>query len=109
MRSPGEARERVPARSQGDPIDHHEPLSVDDDLRSCLATIQAPIIMMSQSRQETKDRMRSRHDDLVNLEAELHIRHLHEKVDHLLSRQWQRLIEIQEVKFDLLVELAGHR
>ena len=58
---------------------------------SCLAAVQAPVIMMSQNRQEAKDRLRSQHDYQVNLKAELEIRHLHEKVDHLLSHQWERL------------------
>ena len=58
---------------------------------SCLAAIQAPIIMMSQKRQEAKDRLRSQNDYRVNLKAELEIRHLHEKLDHLISRQWQKL------------------
>ena len=58
---------------------------------SCLAAIQAPVIMMSQNRQEAKDRLRSQHDYQVNLKAELEIRHLHEKIDHLLSHQWERL------------------
>lgn len=52
---------------------------------SCLAAIQAPIIMMSQKRQEEKDRLRSQHDYQINLKAELEIRHLHEKTDHLLN------------------------
>jgi uncharacterized membrane protein len=73
---------------------------------SCLAAIQAPIIMMSQNRQEAKDRLRSQHDYQVNLKAELEIRHLHEKIDHLLSRQWERLVQIQEVQLDLLSELG---
>ena len=75
-------------------------------LLSCLAAIQAPIIMMSQNRQEAKDRLRSQHDYQVNLKAELEIRHLHEKVDHLLSHQWERLVQIQEVQLDLLSELG---
>lgn len=69
---------------------------------SCLAAIQAPIIMMSQKRQEAKDRLRSLSDYRVNLKAELEIRHLHEKIDHLVSRQWQKLAEIQELQIDLL-------
>ncbi|MEW6517657.1 MAG: DUF1003 domain-containing protein [candidate division FCPU426 bacterium] len=73
---------------------------------SCLAAIQAPIIMMSQNRQETKDRLRSEHDYQVNLKAELEIRHLNEKVDHLLSHQWDRLAQIQEIQLDLLAELG---
>jgi uncharacterized membrane protein len=73
---------------------------------SCIAAIQAPIIMMSQNRQEAKDRLRSEHDYRVNLKAELEIRHLHEKIDHLLMTQWQRLLEIQEVQTELMEELA---
>ena len=74
---------------------------------SCLAAIQAPVIMMSQNRQEAKDRMRSEHDYRINLKAELEIRHLHEKVDHLLSRQWERLAEIQQIQIELLSEVAA--
>jgi uncharacterized membrane protein len=73
---------------------------------SCIAAFQAPVIMMSQNRQEAKDRLRSQHDYQVNLKAELEIRHLHEKVDHLLSHQWERLVQIQEVQLDLLTELG---
>lgn len=74
---------------------------------SCLAAIQAPIIMMSQNRQEAKDRLRSEHDYRVNLKAELEIRNLHEKLDHLITHQWQRLLEIQEIQTDLMEELAS--
>jgi uncharacterized membrane protein len=73
---------------------------------SCLAAIQAPIIMMSQNRQEAKDRLRSQHDYQVNLKAELEIRHLHEKLDHLLLQQWERLAQIQEIQLELMSELA---
>jgi uncharacterized membrane protein len=73
---------------------------------SCLAAIQAPVIMMSQNRQEAKDRLRSQHDYQVNLKAELEIRHLHDKIDHLLSHQWDRLAEIQEIQLDLLSEIG---
>ncbi len=76
---------------------------------SCLAAIQAPVIMMSQNRQEAKDRLRSQHDYQVNLKAELEIRHLHDKIDHLLSNQWERLVEIQQIQIDLLSELAHLR
>lgn len=72
---------------------------------SCLAALQAPIILMSQKRQEAKDRLRSEHDYIVNLKAELEIRHLHEKLDHLLLNQWQRLLEIQEMQMELLEDL----
>ena len=78
-------------------------------LLSCLAAIQAPIIMMSQNRQEAKDRIRSQHDYKVNLKAELEIRHLHEKLDHLLSHQWDRLVQIQELQLELLSDLGAKK
>jgi uncharacterized membrane protein len=74
---------------------------------SCLAAIQAPVIMMSQNRQEAKDRLRSEHDYRINLKAELEIRHLHDKVDHLLSRQWERLAEIQQIQIERLAEVGA--
>ena len=69
---------------------------------STLAAIQAPIIMMSQNRQEDRDRMRSEQDYKINLKAELEIKHLNEKMDHLLHYQWQRLLEIQQLQIDLM-------
>jgi uncharacterized membrane protein len=69
---------------------------------SCLASIQAPIIMMSQNRQEDKDRDRAEHDYKVNLKAEVEIRMLHEKLDHLLLHQNKRLMEIQKVQMEML-------
>jgi uncharacterized membrane protein len=76
---------------------------------SCIAAVQAPVIMMSQNRVEARDRLRADHDYRVNLKAELEIRHLHEKLDHLLSHQWERLIEVQQVQIELLEELAAAR
>lgn len=76
---------------------------------SCLAAVQAPIIMMSQKRQEAKDRLRSSNDYLINLKAELEIRHLHEKIDHLLTRQWQRLTELQTLQIELMEEISTLR
>lgn len=73
---------------------------------SCLAAIQAPIIMMSQKRQEAKDRLRSENDYRVNLKAELEIRHLHEKIDHILTRQWERLAEIQQIQLEMMQDPA---
>jgi uncharacterized membrane protein len=73
---------------------------------SCLASVQAPIIIMSQNRQEAKDRLRSQHDYQVNLKAELEIRNLHDKMDHLLSHQWNRLAQIQEIQLDMLSEIG---
>ena len=72
---------------------------------SCLASIQAPIIMMSQNRQEQKDRMRGEHDYKINLKAELEIKLLSEKMDHLLLHQSRKLLEIQEVQTDYLEDL----
>lgn len=69
---------------------------------SCIAALQAPIIMMSQKRQEAKDRLRALNDFEINLKAELEIRHLHEKIDHLISRQWQRLAEIQQLQLEIM-------
>lgn len=76
---------------------------------SCLAAMQAPIIMMSQNRQEAKDRIRSQHDYQVNLKAEMEIRQLHEKIDHLLSHQWERLVQIQELQIEMLSDLSGKK
>jgi uncharacterized membrane protein len=72
---------------------------------SCLAAIQAPIIMMSQNRQEEKDRRRAEHDYKINLKAELEIKLLSEKIDHLLVHQNKKLLEIQEVQTDYLDDL----
>jgi uncharacterized membrane protein len=72
---------------------------------SCIAAIQAPVIMMSQGRQETRDRLHAQRDYQVNLKAELEIRHLHQKIDHLLSHQWERLVEIQEIQMELINEV----
>jgi len=74
---------------------------------SCLAAIQAPVIMMSQNRQEAKDRLRGEHDYRVNLKAELEIRHLNAKMDQLLTHQWRRLMEIQQIQMDLMGEFMG--
>lgn len=76
---------------------------------SCLAALQAPIIMMSQNRQEAKDRFRAENDYRVNLKAELEIRHIQQKVDHLLMNQWQRLMQVQDVQMQLLEELVPNR
>ncbi|MBS1517346.1 MAG: DUF1003 domain-containing protein [Bacteroidetes bacterium] len=72
---------------------------------SCLAAIQAPIIMMSQNRQEQKDRERGEHDYKINLKAELEIKLLSEKIDHLLVHQNKKLLEIQELQTDYLEDL----
>jgi uncharacterized membrane protein len=76
---------------------------------SALASLQAPVIMMSQNRQEAKDRARGEHDYKINLKAELEIRHLHEKLDHLLIQQSQRLFEIQQIQLELMEEFVAKR
>jgi len=73
---------------------------------SCIAAMQAPIIMMSQNRQESKDRLRAEHDYQVNLKAEIEIRQLHIKLDQLLNHSWQRLLEIQRVQMDIMEDIS---
>jgi uncharacterized membrane protein len=76
---------------------------------STLAAVQAPIILMSQNRMEARDRLRSENDYKINLKAELEIRHLHEKIDHLVKQQWQRLVEIQQIQLELMEELSERK
>ncbi len=76
---------------------------------SCVAALQAPLIMMSQGRQEAKDRLRSENDYRVNLKAELEIRHLHEIIEQHLGSQWERLSELQEMQLELFDEISGSR
>lgn len=76
---------------------------------STLAALQAPIIMMSQNRQEAKDRSRSEHDYQINLKAELEIRTLHQKIDHLLTHQWERLVQIQQIQLELMNEIQKQK
>ena len=75
---------------------------------SCLAALQAPVIMMSQNRQEAKDRLRAEHDFEINLKAEIEIRKLHERMDHLLMHQWQHLMDIQQLQVNLMEEINQH-
>ena len=58
---------------------------------------------------KSKDRLRSQHDYRVNLKAELEIRQLHDKIDHLLSHQWERLVEIQQIQIELMTEMTRTR
>ncbi|MFD1630121.1 DUF1003 domain-containing protein [Pseudopedobacter beijingensis] len=74
-------------------------------LLSCLAAFQAPIIMMSQNRQEEKDRRRAEEDYLVNLKAEIEIKTLHEKIDLLITEQMETLLQIQKVHVDRINQL----
>jgi len=73
---------------------------------SCLAAIQAPVIMMSQNRTTERDRAQAEEDFRVNLKAEMEVASLHEKLDHLLHDQWERLIELQELQLDILAEIS---
>lgn len=72
---------------------------------SCLAALQAPVIMMSQNRQEEKDRERAKKDYMINLKSELEIRMLDEKLDHLIMRQQKELIEIQKVQVEMMNDI----
>jgi uncharacterized membrane protein len=69
---------------------------------SCIAALQAPVIMMSQNRQEEKDRERAKKDYKINLKSELEIRELHEKIDHLIINYQQDLLEIQNTQIQML-------
>lgn len=72
---------------------------------SMLAALQAPVIMMSQNRQEEKDRIRAKNDYMINLKSELEIRMLHEKIDHLIMHQQEELLEIQKVQIDMMQDI----
>jgi len=72
---------------------------------STLAAIQAPVIMMSQNRQEAKDRERAQKDYMVNLKSELEIRMLHEKIDHLTQKQQQEVLEIQKIQMEMIKDI----
>jgi uncharacterized membrane protein len=72
---------------------------------SCLAALQAPVIMMSQNRQEEKDRERAKKDYMINLKSELEIRMLHEKIDHFIMHQQQELLEIQKTQIEMMNDI----
>lgn len=72
---------------------------------SCIAALQAPVIMMSQNRQEEKDRKRSENDYLINLKAEMGIRSLHQKMDLLLGEHIKVLYEMQVENYQVLSEI----
>jgi uncharacterized membrane protein len=76
-------------------------------LLSCIAALQAPVIMMSQNRQSEKDREKAQNDYMINLKSELEIRMLHEKLDHLILHQEQSLIEIQKVQIDMMNDILA--
>lgn len=72
---------------------------------SMLAALQAPVIMMSQNRQESKDRDRAKKDYMINLKSELEIEMLHEKIDHLIINEQQELLEIHKTQLEILSEI----
>jgi uncharacterized membrane protein len=76
---------------------------------SCLAALQAPVIMMSQNRQEARDRMRAENDYKVNLKAELEVRAISDKLDQLIHHQWEHLLEIQQIQIEMIDDLVGQR
>jgi len=76
---------------------------------SLLAAVQAPIILMSQNRQEARDRMRAESDYKVNLKAELEVRAVGEKLDQLVHHQWAHLLEIQQIQIEMIEDMMERR
>ncbi len=74
---------------------------------SCVAAIQAPVIMMSQNRQSERDRIDARHDYEINLKAEMEVMGLHTKVDELRDSQWAALVAFQERQIALLLDIQA--
>jgi uncharacterized membrane protein len=72
---------------------------------SCIAALQAPVIMMSQNRQEEKDRKRAENDYLINLKAEMEIKALNQKIELLIQEQFQTLFESQELQLKILKKI----
>jgi uncharacterized membrane protein len=91
----------TPARDNFDPY----PFILMNLILSCIAALQAPVIMMSQNRQEEKDRKRAENDYLINLKAELEIKALNQKIELLIQEQVQTLFESQEVQLEILKKL----
>jgi uncharacterized membrane protein len=76
---------------------------------SMLAAVQAPVILMSQNRQEDRDRMRAENDYQVNLKAELEIRAMNEKLDQLIHQQWAHLLEVQQIQMEMIEDMGGRK
>ena len=92
-----------PNREEFDPY----PFILMNLILSCIAALQAPIIMMSQNRKEEKDRKRSENDYLINLKAELEIRGLHQKIDLLLEEQIKILFDSQAKQLEILQRIEN--
>jgi len=75
---------------------------------SCIAALQAPIIMMSQNRQATSDREHAEYDFKVNLKAETEVRLLHKKLDHLLAHQHRNMAELFQLQLDIMQQMQQH-
>ena len=91
---------------KGDEFDPY-PFILMNLILSCIAALQAPIVMMSQNRQEEKDRKRGENDYLINLKAELEIRSLDQKLDLLLQEQIKVLFESQAKQMELLKKIES--
>ena len=91
----------VPKGAQFDPY----PFILMNLILSCIAALQAPVVMMSQNRQEEKDRQRAENDYLINMKAELELRSLHQKMDLLLEEQIRTLFETQQEQMELLEDM----
>lgn len=76
---------------------------------SCVAALQAPVLLMSANRQTAHDRRKANQDFLVNLKAEIEVASLHEKLDHLLHVQWDELLEMQELQIEMLETVVGRK
>jgi uncharacterized membrane protein len=76
---------------------------------SLLAAIQAPVIMMSQNRQEARDRLRAENDFKINLKAELEVRAIGDKLDQLIHHQWAHLLEVQQIQMEMIEDLVAGR
>nr|WP_321314739.1 DUF1003 domain-containing protein [uncultured Ligilactobacillus sp.] len=72
---------------------------------SCLAALQAPVIMMSQNRQAERDRFDAENDYKTNQKTEMELRNLHKKVDQLNEVQWPHLLDIQKTEIEVLTEI----
>jgi uncharacterized membrane protein len=95
----------APQKDEFDPY----PFILMNLILSCIAALQAPIIMMSQNRQEEKDRKRSQNDYLINLKAELEIRSLHQKMNLLLEEQLKTIYDIQLKQLEMLKEIKENK
>ena len=72
---------------------------------SCVAALQAPVIMMSQNRKEEKDRIRAENDYLINLKSEIEIRNLDKKIDLLMMEELKTLMDVQKQQIDILIKI----